>query len=276
MSFYPQPNSFQCGPFALKYALVMLGIFKNEDNIGIMAGSTWWNGTDEIGLARAARRYNCKMKHFNSDDPEIARKMLNKQLLNKFPNILSVNNWEHWVTVVNYTRGRYIIIDSGKDKVITIWNRIQLLKHWQYEDENGTSFDGYTIIPKFKIRTRAKFKLDQAKNVMFETNHNLAVKWDIYFNDLISITKPRTKLTLNYLTFQEFLRRNESLLVKRVADWHGIPSYSEIDKILQNMKFIASVYDLIIPIADEKKVLIDLTSLLMMYACGKYGMDEIY
>ena len=27
MSFYPQPNKWQCGPFALKYALVMLGVF---------------------------------------------------------------------------------------------------------------------------------------------------------------------------------------------------------------------------------------------------------
>ena len=30
MSFYPQPFKYQCGPFALKYALVMLGIFVNE------------------------------------------------------------------------------------------------------------------------------------------------------------------------------------------------------------------------------------------------------
>lgn len=276
MSFYPQPNSYQCGPFALKHALVMLGIFRNENNIGIISGSTWWNGTDEIGLARAARRYNCKMKHFSSEYPEEARKLLNKQLLKKCPCILSVNNWEHWVTVVNYTKGKYIIIDSGKDKVIAIWTRNQLLKNWRYRDEDETSYDAYSIVPKFKVRTRANFKLDHAKKVMFEKNHNLAVKWDLYFNDLISITKPRTKQIYNYITFQEFLRRHESILVKKVADWHGMPSYAEIDKILQDMKFIASVYDLIIPISEEKKVLIDLTSLLMMYACGKYGMDKIY
>ena len=28
MSFYPQPYKYQCGPFALKYALVMLGNLK--------------------------------------------------------------------------------------------------------------------------------------------------------------------------------------------------------------------------------------------------------
>lgn len=33
MSFYPQPYKYQCGPFALKYALVMLGRFENEKKL---------------------------------------------------------------------------------------------------------------------------------------------------------------------------------------------------------------------------------------------------
>ncbi len=39
---------------------------------------------------------------------------------------------------------------------------------------------------------------------------------------------------------------------------------------------MADVYDLVLHADEQKKVLIDLTSILMMYACGKYGMDEIY
>ncbi len=58
MSFYPQPHRYQCGPFALKYALVMLGRFESEKSIAKKAGSNWWYGTDEIGLARAACSYN--------------------------------------------------------------------------------------------------------------------------------------------------------------------------------------------------------------------------
>jgi hypothetical protein len=42
------------------------------------------------------------------------------------------------------------------------------------------------------------------------------------------------------------------------------------------MKFIADVYNLIIYIDEHKKALVDITSLLMMYACGKYGMEKIY
>ena len=51
---------------------------------------------------------------------------------------------------------------------------------------------------------------------------------------------------------------------------------SELRKIVDKMKFIADVYNLIIYIDEHKKALVDITSLLMMYACGKYGMEKIY
>ena len=278
MSFYPQPNSYQCGPFALKYALVMLGIFKDEDQIGIIAGSTWWGGTDEIGLERAAKKYNCKMKYIHSEDSELAKRSLNEMLKKNIPCILSVKNWEHWLTVIHYNKGKYIIVDSEHDHVISILTSNQLLKKWRYRDkkEEILSYDGYAIIPKFKVYTRAKFDLEKAKELMYEKNKNLAEKWDDYFNDVSAIGRPRTKLTTNYITFAEFLRRNEKNLTNRVANWHGMPTYPEMKKILQNMKFVADVYDIIIPSSDEKRALIDLASILMLYACGKYGMDPMY
>ena len=54
----------------------------------------------------------------------------------------------------------------------------------------------------------------------------------------------------------------------------GISNYTK--KIIEKMEFIANVYNLVIYIDEHKKALVDITSLLMMYACGKYGMDEIY
>ncbi|MCF8242918.1 MAG: BtrH N-terminal domain-containing protein [Melioribacteraceae bacterium] len=276
MSFYPQPNRYQCGPFALKYALVMLGIFKNENQIGIIAGSTWWAGTDEIGLARAARRFNCRMKHFSADNPHEAKKLLNQELKKGHPCVLSVSNWNHWLTVVNHTSGKYIVIDSELDKVISIQSPIKLMRKWKYADEEITSYDGYALYPKFKVQTRAKFTIQKAHELMLDTNDRLAKRWDQYFNDLITICRPRTKLTTNFITFKDFLRRNENQLIHQVANWHGNPSYAELKKILYNMKVIADIYDLIVPWDLEKRALIDLSSILMMYACGKYGMDKIY
>jgi len=42
------------------------------------------------------------------------------------------------------------------------------------------------------------------------------------------------------------------------------------------MRFVSEVYNLVIHTEDQKKTLVDLSALLMMYACGKYGMDPIY
>lgn len=278
MSFYPQPYKYQCGPFALKYALVMLGKFENEREIAKKAGSTWWYGTDEIGLAKAAKYFNCKMKYFRREKPEEAIKSLVEHLRQGLPCILSVDNWEHWFTVITEQKGRFVVVDSGLDKVLVIYSAKQLLKRWKYYDvETGDiSYDGYALSSKIKSRTKAKFSLDKARYVMQDRNILLAEKWDTYFNDLINICRPASNHSKRALSFNEFLRRHEKLLVKQVADWHGTPSYKELDKILKHMQFVAEVYNLVIHTEDQKKVLVDLSALLMMYSCGKYGMDPIY
>lgn len=278
MSFYPQPYKYQCGPFALKYALVMLGRFENEREIAKRAGSTWWYGTDEIGLAKAAKTYDCKMKYFRREIPDEAIKALSNHLKAGYPCILSVDNWEHWFTVINEQQDKFIVVDSGLDKVIVIYTARQLLKRWKYVDEETgfTSYDGYALSSKFKPRTKAKFSLEKARYVMRDNNKQLAEKWDTYFNDLITMCRPRTSHTTRSISFAEFLRRHEKLLLEEVANWHGQPTYEELKKILKNMRFVSEVYNLVIHSEDQKKTLVDLSAILMMYACGKYGMDPIY
>jgi hypothetical protein len=278
MSFYPQPYKYQCGPFALKYGLVMLGRFENEKEIGRRAGSTWWYGTDEIGLAKAAKSFDCKMKYFRRESPEDALRVLSNHLRKGLPCILSVDNWEHWFTVINEQQGRFILVDSGLDKVITTYSYRQLVKRWKYVDsENGfVSYDGYALTSNVKPLTKANFSLEKARFVMRARSKELAEKWDTYFNDLIMICRPRTPQSRRTISFNEFLRRHEKLIVKQVANWHGTPTYQELKRILKNMQFVAEVYDLVIHAEDQKKALVDLASVLMMYSCGKYGMDPIY
>jgi len=278
MSFYPQPYKYQCGPFALKYALVMLGQFRNEREIGKKAGSNWWYGTDEIGLAKAAKNYNCNMKYFRRETSKEALKVLTHHLKQGYPCILSVDDWEHWFTIINAQQNKFIVVDSGLDKVIVTYTHNQLIRRWKYVDEEtgDISFDGYALVPKFKVITKANFSLQKVKHVMHERNRNLAEKWDTYFNDLINICRPHSPNSYNTISFNEFLRRHENILVKEIAIWHGTPTYHELKKILKNMKFVAEVYDLVIFEEDQKKALIDLSAILMMYSCGKYGMDPIY
>ncbi|MEI7811542.1 MAG: cysteine peptidase family C39 domain-containing protein [Ignavibacteria bacterium] len=276
MSFYPQPNKYSCGPFALKYALVMLGIFRHEKEIAEVAGSNWWSGTDEIGLARAAKKFNCKMNYFHSEDPDKAFALLDGQLDKGLPCILSVNNWEHWLTVLGCQHDKYIIVDSGLERVIAILNPSKLLKRWKYQDEKDLSFDGYSIQPGSKVATKAVFTLEKARIVMYKRNEPLAKKWDTYFNDLIYICRPRNSNDINFIPVNDFLKHYGKMLIKRVSFWHGAPGVKELNRILKNMQFVAEVYDLVIYKEDENRALVDMTSLLMMYTCGKYGMQPIY
>jgi hypothetical protein len=278
MSFYPQPYKYQCGPFALKYGLVMLGQFENEKTIGKRAGSTWWYGTDEIGLAKAAKTFDCKMKYFRRETPDEAIKVLSRHLKRGWPCILSVDKWEHWISIVKVQQGKFIVFDSILDKVIAIYGARQLAIRWKYIDEDSgeISYDGYALIPNTKPATKPNFTLEKVKYVMRKRNKRLAVKWDTYFNDLISICRPRYPNSRSVISFNEFLRRNEKMLIEQIAYWHGNPTYSELEKLLQDLQFMAEVYDLVIHSEDQKKALVDLSSILMMYACGKYGMDPIY
>ena len=278
MSLYKQPNKYQCGPFALKYALVMLGVFTSEKSIAKKAGSTWWAGTDEIGLARAAKSYNCRLKYFRRETGVDGVKVLIQHLKKGYPCILSVDEWGHWLTVINWQQGKFILVDSAEAKVIHIYSAQQIINRWKYidPDDEFKSFDGYALMPNFKIRARAKFTLAKARYIMQKKNSDLAKHWDTYFNDLISICKPRTATSIHTISFGEFLRRYEKMIIHEVEYWHGVPSYNELRKVVDKMKFIADVYNLVIYIDEHKKALVDITSLLMMYACGKYGMEKIY
>lgn len=279
MSFYPQPHKYQCGPFALKYALVMLGKFEDEKSIAKRAGSNWWYGTDEIGLAKAAKHYNCRMKYFRRETGKDATKSLVLHLRKGYPCILAVDDWGHWLSVVNWQQGKFITVDSSLAKVITIYSANQITRRWKYEDPDNSyfpSYDGYALIPNFKIQTKAKFTLAKARYVMQKKNGDLAKKWDTYFNDLITICRPLTATAIYTISFNEFLRRNEKMLIEKIMNWHGRPTYAELRNLLNKMRFVAEVYNLVIYKEDQKRALIDLTSILMMYACGKYGMKKIY
>ena len=276
MSFYPQPFKYQCGPFALKYALVMLGRFESENFIAKKAGSNWWYGTDEIGLEKAAKHFNCRMKYFRRETGPDAIKALTQHLRKGYPCILSVDDWGHWITVVNWQQGKFVVVDSSLDKVVTIYSANQISRRWKYIENSFRSYDGYALIPNFKVITKAKLTLTKARYVMNKRNRELARNWDTYFNDLTAICRPLTSLSVYTISFGEFLRRNEKIIVEQVAYWHGSPNYSELKKVLNSMKFVAEVYNLVIYEEDRKKALVDLSILLMMYTCGKYGMHKIF
>jgi hypothetical protein len=280
MSLYPQPNKWTCGPFALKHALVMLGVFADEKEVSRTAGTHWWAGTDEIKLARAAKAYECELTFVRRKSAERAREELLQSLKKGHPTLLCVDRWSHWVTVVNAERGKFVVLDSQRDPVVWVNSWSELRKRWDYpatdkEDPDSVEhlFDLHILVPKFRVRTKAKFSIARARYLRRAENRFFAHQWDAYFEDLLHICRPRTPLTEMFISMGEFLRRHGEMMVSEILHWNGEARHGRADvrrprlrKILKNLQFVADTYGLIIPIEDEKRAIAGVTAELMKSA----------
>lgn len=283
MSFKPQPNLWQCGPFALKHALVTLGIFAEEGTITRIAGSRSASGTDEVQLARAAKYYRCNLEMIRRHDPESARTELMDYLRRGIPALLCIYEWSHWVTVVKAERGKFILLDSRDAAVLTILSWTELKNRWVYYqgdeyDENHweTLYDFHPVIPRFRVQSKAKFSITRAHYLRRKENRNLARSWDQYVADLMTIAKPRTSLSRKVISLGEFLRRHEQMILSQVDYWHGGIHRQSALKVLNNMHLVADTYGLVIHNEDEKRAIAGISAILTLWAAANYGVKPVY
>ena len=282
MGIYPQPNKWQCGPFALKHALLVHGILVPEKEISRAAGTTW-HGTDEHKLARAARRYGCELPMVRKYDPGKARRELVDYLRKGIPCLLCVQEWNHWVTVVKEEKGQFILLDSQDLAVLVIASWPSLKNMWVYPEEDEfdeetvhTLFDLHPVVPRGRVRTRAKFSLERARYLRRKSNRDFAQLWDVYVEDLLAICRPRTPLSEKILSLGEFLRRHEGMILDQLDFWHGDIDLPAAKKVLQRMHLVADTYGLVIPAADEKRAIAAICMLLGLWAAGEYGVKTFY
>lgn len=283
MSISPQPNLWQCGPFALKHAMVTLGIFADEDDITRITKTRADVGTDEVQLKRAARQYHCDMLMIRRHDPEIARRELMNYLRRGIPSLVCVHEWNHWITIVKAEQGQFIILDSRDKAVLQImtWNQLKNIWVYHERDENDrqhweTIYDLHPIVPRFRVTTKAKFSVARAKFLRRPENRTLALLWDEYVEDLLNLCRARTTLSRNVFSLGEFLRRHQEMIVDQVWFWHGEVNRREANRILNNMHFVADTYGLVIHEEEEKRTIAGITSLLTLWASGEYGIDDVY
>ncbi|MBM4169667.1 MAG: hypothetical protein FJ215_11025 [Ignavibacteria bacterium] len=283
MGIYPQPNDWQCGPFALKHALIMHGILVNENEISRRAGTHWWNGTDEIKLGRAARAYDCELQMVRKYDPEKARRELTSYLRRGIPSLLCIQDWSHWVTVVKEEKGQFILLDSQEPAVVKIATWGQLKHMWvfkqqdEYDEEAIHKFyDFHPVIPLFRVKTKARFSLARARYLRRSANQSFAQLWDEFVEDLLKICKPRTALSENVISLGEFFRRHELMILDQVEYWHGNIDRRAAEKILDNMHVVADTYGLVIHEEDVKRAIAGIASILTLWASSEFGVDPVY
>lgn len=283
MGFYPQPNLWQCGPFALKHALVMLGILADEDEIAEVAGTRWWSGTDELQLAKAARRFNCDLLLTRRYDAESARKELISYLRRGIPVLLCVQQWSHWVTAVKVERGKFILLDSKERAVLTILSWRDLKKEWAYRERDErdktavqTILDFHPVIPRFRVRTKARFSIARAQYLRKPSNRGFSRLWNQYVEDLLKLCRPRSPQRENFISLGEFLRRHEAMIIDQVDLWHGWIDRSQAKRVLKHLHFVADTYGLVLPSQDEKRGIAGVTAILALWAASEYGVLPVY
>jgi hypothetical protein len=283
MGLYPQPKKWLCGPFALKYALIMLGRLVNEKEVSRIAKTHWWTGTDEIKLARATKAYDCELRMLRRKNSLRAKRELLLALKRGHPSLLCVDGWNHWITVVGAERGKFIYIDSKEAPVVCVDDWRELKRRWIYKERDAddptqieTLFDLHVVVPKFRPKSRARFSLKGARFLRRPENREFATHWGEYFADLSQICHPRTPLSERVFRMGELLRRHGAMIRSQIVFWHGGVQPREIDRILRNLQFVADTYDFVVKEDDEKRAIAAISSMLMLWATSKRGVGPVY
>jgi hypothetical protein len=280
--FYPQPNEWTCGPFALKHALLALGRMVDVNQISSTARTHWWSGTNEIQLARAARAFECDLVLERRADSEQARKVLVKYLREQTPVLLCVDEWSHWITVVRAEDRRFVVVDSTDDPLLSVRTWPQLRNWWRYHDtdyvkENPpTLYDMMAVAPRFRTTVKADFSVERVKFLRRPENRRLAHHWNEYLEDLLEICRPPSVRIAEPLSMGEFLRRHQELLLTRVVYWHGDINRDEVGRVLRDMRFVSETYGLVIPASMSRRALADLAILISIWACSQRGVDNMF
>jgi hypothetical protein len=285
MGFYPQSNKWQCGPFALKHALAILGYFVDESTI-TKAAKTTKEGTDEKMLRRAAGHFYCRLIEIRRKDEDAAWRALKKALDEGRPCLICINQWGHWVTIVGYNAKsqRFVVIDSEKDPVVRIPTWSELKRRWVYNeyDRDGRLqqfYDLYVLKPRFRVQTKADFSLKRAQFLRRTGNAHFIKHFDEYVSDLLTIATPAKKITASSngqatISMAEFLRRHSKMLLETVRYWHGQTTEAKLKRVLSNMRFVAETYGLVVRQEDEKRTIASFAALLMTWATTHEPLEE--
>lgn len=280
--FYPQPNEYTCGPFALKHALLALGRMVDVNQISTQARTHWWSGTNEIQLARAARAFECDLVLERRSDPEAARKILVKHLREQTPVLLCVEEWSHWITVLRAEDRRFVVVDSMDEPLLSVRTWPQLRNWWRYHDTDYAKdnppvlYDLMAVTPRFRSAVKGDFSVERVKFLRRPENRHLARHWNEYLEDLLEICRPATHRIAEPLSMGEFLRRHQELIVTRVVYWHGDVHRDQVTRVLRDLRFVSETYGLVIPASMTRRALADLAILVSLWACSDRGVDGMF
>ncbi len=259
-----------------------LAVFEGEDAI-TRAAKTTKEGTDEKMLRRAAERFDCRLLEIRRFTDASAFKALKGALTKGSACMMCINQWGHWVTIVGFDAKseRFVVIDSEKDPVVRIPAWSELKRRWvfnEYDREGKLTqyYDLYVLKPHFRVQSKANFSLKRAQFLRRAGNSNFVKHFDEYVSDLLNIAKPSPSRdgSAAVISMAEFLRRHRKMLLETVQYWHGQTTDAKLRRVLDNMRFVAETYGLVIRQEDEKRTIASFAALLMTWATTHEPLEE--
>lgn len=136
-----QSRHFTCGPAAICNALEVYGVYKSEDEVSKLCGTTTV-GTRCTGLVRAINKMGFNVVPLKLRDGNLARTELENSVAMGAPSILCVDNWQHWITLVGEIGLKAVVIDAANENLQLFPSWSELVTRWKH---TGSRYEGYKI-----------------------------------------------------------------------------------------------------------------------------------
>lgn len=185
--FHPQPNAWQCGPYALKHALLALGIVADADALTHVSGATE-DGADERDLARAAAHHGCTLRCDRYDTPHSARGAVSEALQAGTPVLLCVDQWSHWVTAAAADEAGVVVLDSRLVGVFQVQSWDTVLRRLAYRAGAGkTWYDLHPVVPAPGDGAPARLDRTRVAYLLDPAQRELGQQWGFYLSNLLPL-----------------------------------------------------------------------------------------
>jgi hypothetical protein len=251
MGIYGQPNTWQCGPFALKHALLGLGVFVHEDELARLAGSDVVRGTDERQLARAAHRFRTDLPVVRRGTVAGARAEIEAWLQRGIPVLLCLDQWDHWVTVVAADEGHVVLFDSKFDAplLVTPWDEVTA--RLVYQERRGAAWTRalYDIHPTLPRRHGFRLRLTppRARHLLRPDQVTLAARWDDHARHVLALALPVGDQMEFGTPLADFAASRRMAILERAAAGRAPLDHGAAARTLEGIAFAATLYGAVLP-----------------------------
>lgn len=252
MAIYGQPNTWTCGPFALRHALLAHGVFTAPEELARVAGSTEEGGTDERQLQRAARAHRVDLLVRREMTRRSARHRLEQWLARGVPVLLCVDDWEHWLTAVSRDDEHVVVLDSKYDAPLRLegWdpllNRIACRRHHLRGLWSSTVYDLHPVVPRRRAAARLALTPGRARALLADETGVLARRWDEFARAVLSLAPtPGVQLVLG-LELEPYIGEQRERILSLVTDSLGDHAAAAAARTLDGLGFAAGMYQAIL------------------------------